>query len=443
MVTKQERCGKSMKKRLSLLLALVFCLGLVPFASADNSPFSDVPSDHWAYDAVMETYNDGVMTGTATGVFSPSSKLSMNQFFTVLTRAFYNDDVVNSTWEGAWPNQNLDAAEKHNLFNGIVSWRGDMEVTREIMAQMMYNVMIDKGIVLPNAEELAGTISNIPDNSSVDDAFQTAVATCYYWDLLSGTDPSGSFSPKGLINRAQAAVIYVRLKKAVNVLGAGIPENPGTATPDTTAPGTAGNPGDTQNPQAAPSATLTNGMPVTEENVLTLIEEYRNGKEPGEKAKEAGFTSYQDGTKYDAYNPTYPGPGGLGTECAKFAFAFFDDLFGDVTYQRVTDPWKVRPGDLVHLKGHWAIAITGSHSVDWSQDPCICQIGGGPSGEIGWGNTDSTLRSTNFIEAYTRYPLPYEFEDSEVHLTAEGPIGTPLTSLEGLDSVRLEARKTN
>ena len=432
-----------MKKRLSLLLALVFCLGLVPFASADNSPFSDVPSDHWAYDAVMETYNDGVMTGTATGVFSPSSKLSMNQFFTVLTRAFYNDDVVNSTWEGAWPNQNLDAAEKHNLFNGIVSWRGDMEVTREIMAQMMYNVMIDKGIVLPNAEELAGTISNIPDNSSVDDAFQTAVATCYYWDLLSGTDPGGSFSPKGLINRAQAAVIYVRLKKAVNVLGAGIPENPGTATPDTTAPGTTQNPGDTQNPQAASSATLTNGMPVTEENVLTLIEEYRNGKEPGEKAKEAGFTSYQHGTKYDAYNPMYPGPGGLGTECAKFAFAFFDDLFGNVTYQRVTDPWKVRPGDLVHLKGHWAIAITGSHSVDWSQDPCICQIGGGPSGEIGWGNTDSTLRSTNFIEAYTRYPLPYEFEDSEVHLTSEGPIGTPLTSLEGLDSVRLEERKTN
>ena len=432
-----------MKKRLSLLLALVFCLGLVPFASADNSPFSDVPSDHWAYDAVMETYNDGVMTGTATGVFSPSSKLSMNQFFTVLTRAFYNDDVVNSTWEGAWPNQNLDAAEKHNLFNGIVSWRGDMEVTREIMAQMMYNVMIDKGIVLPNAEELAGTISNIPDNSSVDDAFQTAVATCYYWDLLSGTDPGGSFSPKGLINRAQAAVIYVRLKKAVNVLGAGIPENPGTATPDTTAPGTTQNPGDTQNPQAASSATLTNGMPVTEENVLTLIEEYRNGKEPGEKAKEAGFTSYQDGTKYDAYNPMYPGPGGFGTECAKFAFAFFDDLFGNVTYQRVTDPWKVRPGDLVHLKGHWAIAITGSHSVDWSQDPCICQIGGGPSGEIGWGNTDSTLRSTNFIEAYTRYPLPYEFEDSEVHLTSEGPIGTPLTSLEGLDSVRLEERKTN
>ena len=415
-----------MKKRLSLLLALVFCLGLVPFASADNSPFSDVPSDHWAYDAVMETYNDGVMTGTATGVFSPSGKLSMAQFVTVLTRAFYNDDVVNSTREGAWPNQNYDAAEKHNLFAGLTRWGGDIEVTREVMAQMMYNVMIDKGLVLPNAEELAGTISNIPDNSSVDDAFQTAVATCYYWDLLSGTDPSGSFSPKGLINRAQAAVIYTRLKKAVNVLGAGIPENPGTATPDTTAPGTAGNPGDTQNPQAAPSATLTNGMPVTEENVLALIEEYRNGKEPGEKAKEAGFTSYTNGSTYDAYNPKYYIAGlGSGKECAKFAFAFWDDIFGDVSYREVTDPWQIKPGDLIQEEYHWSIAVSNPFSSQFYTDPCVVTVGGGKAGSIGWADPSGVPLGNTVLAIYTRYPLPYEFEDSEVHLTTTAPIGTP------------------
>ena len=432
-----------MKKRLSLLLALVFCLGLVPFASADNSPFSDVPSDHWAYDAVMETYNDGVMTGTAPGVFSPSGKLSTAQFVTVLTRAFYNDDVVNSTRDGAWPNQNYDAAEKHNLFAGLTRWGGDIEVTREVMAQMMYNVMIDKGIVLPNAEELAGTISNIPDNSSVDDAFQTAVATCYYWDLLSGTDPGGSFSPKGLINRAQAAVIYTRLKKAVNVLGAGIPENPGTATPDTTAPGTAGNPGDTQNPQAAPSATLTNGMPVTEENVLALIEEYRNGKEPGEKAKEAGFTSYTHRSTYDAYNPAYfGGPGLSGTECAKFAFAFWDDIFGIASYREVTDPQQVKAGDLIHVPGHWYIATKSAFVSPYTGNLCTTSVDGSAAGIIAWGNQNKPISADN-ISIYTRYPLPYEFEDSEVHLTTTAPISTPLSSLEGLDSVRLEARKTN
>ncbi len=403
-----------MKKKLSLLLAFVLCLGLMPCAYADNNPFNDVAPGFWAYDDIMETYNDGVMTGTASGVFSPSGKLNMAQFVTVLTRAFYNNDVVNSTREGAWPNQNYNAAEKHNLFAGLTRWGGDIEVTREVMAQMMYNVMVDKSVVLPNDTEIQATINKIPDIAAVDDNYRTAVAVCYYWELLAGVDAQGTFAPKGVLNRAQTAVIYTRLKKAVNVLGAGIPENPGTATPDTTAPGTADNPGDTQNPQAAPSATLTNGMPVTEENVLALIDEYKNGKEPGEKAKEAGFTSYTDYSEYDPYNPKYLGAlGTYGTECAKFAFAFWDDIFGDASYREVTDPWEVRPGDLIHWDGHWAIAVKGAYSRPSYSFPFTQTVDGGKAGSIGWGTVDSRLDYNNvvpLIAVYTRYPLPYETE---------------------------------
>ena len=404
-----------MKKKLSLLLACVLCLGLMPCAYADNNPFNDVAPDFWAYDSILETYNDGVMMGTGTDengnkVFSPSGKLNMNQFFTVLTRAFYNDDVVNSTWEGAWPNQNLDAAEKHNLFNGIVSWRGEMEVTREIMAQMMYNVMVDKGVVLPNDSEIQMTISKIPDFATVDSSYGTAVAVCYYLDLLSGVNEQGTFAPKGLINRAQTSVIYVRLKKAISTLGTGVPGTPGTTTPGTTPPGTTGpdtttpdtpqNPGETQNPT---EATLTNGMPVTEENVLALIEEYKNGtREPGEKAKEAGFTSYTDYSEYDPYNPPYFGAIGSGTECAKFAFAFWDDIFGDAPYREVTDLWKVRPGDLVHAPGHWFIAADGATSSPLYDDPRTQSVGGGKAGAIGWGAF--RLNTSDGTIAYTRYP---------------------------------------
>ena len=400
-----------MKKKLSLLLAFVLCLGLMPCAYADNNPFNDVAPGFWAYDDIMETYNDGVMTGTASGVFSPSGKLNMAQFVTVLTRAFYNNDVVNSTREGAWPNQNYDAAEKHNLFAGLTRWGGDIEVTREVMAQMMYNVMVDKSVVLPNDTEIQATINKIPDIAAVDGNYRTAVAVCYYWELLAGVDAQGTFAPKGVLNRAQTAVIYTRLKKAVNVLGAGIPENPGTATPDTTAPGTADNPGDTQNPQAAPSATLTNGMPVTEENVLALIEEYRNGKEPGEKAKAVGFTSYMPRATYDAYNPSYrtilPDSPINGTACAKFAFAFIDDVFGDVPMREISIS-EIRPGDLLHFSGHWAIATKKVYYS--SDDNCYLtsNVGGGTTGSIGWGNTDVNVNG--LIAAYTRYPLPYETE---------------------------------
>ena len=409
-----------MKKRLSLLLTFVLCLGLMPCAYADNNPFNDVAPDFWAYDSILETYNDGVMMGTGTDengnkVFSPSGKLNMNQFFTVLTRAFYNDDVVNSTWEGAWPNQNLDAAEKHNLFNGIVSWRGDMEVTREIMAQMMYNVMVDKGVVLPNDSEIQMTISKIPDFATVDSSYGTAVAVCYYLDLLSGVNEQGTFAPKGLINRAQTSVIYVRLKKAISTLGTGVPETPGTTTPGTTPPGTTGpgtttpdapqNPGETQNPT---EATLTNGMPVTEENVLALIEEYRNGtREPGEKAKEAGFTSYTNGSTYDPYDPKYriilPDGPINGIECSKFAFAFSDDIFGDAPYREVTDPWQVRPGDLVQDPGHWYVAVKSAFSSPYHNYPCTQSVGGGKMGSIGWGDPGIFI-DENTIAVYTRYP---------------------------------------
>ena len=398
------------------IVALALIFTAIPRVYATDSPFSDVAPDFWAYDSIVEAYNDGVMTGTgvdANGnrVFSPSGKLNMAQFVTVLTRAFYNDDVQNSIRNDTWPNRNYDAAEKHNLFSGLTQWHAEVEVTREVMAQMMYNVMVDKGVVLPNDSEIQMTISRIPDFSTVDSSYRTAVAVCYYLDLLSGVNPQGTYAPKGLINRAQTSVIYVRLKKAISTLGTGVPANPGTTTPGTTTnPGTANpgttNPGNTQNPgDTSSEATLTNGMPVTEENVLALIEEYKNGtREPGEKAKEAGFTSYTHRSTYDAYNPAYfGGPGLSGTECAKFAFAFWDDIFGDASYREVTDPWQVRPGDLVHAPNHWYIATKAAYSIPNRNTPYTQSVDGGATGSIGWGNVNRVIDFSSTV-VYTRYP---------------------------------------
>ena len=411
-----------MKSKIHIkLLAAAFAvftliLVAIPRVYATNSPFVDILPDFWAYDSILETYNDGVMMGTGTDengnkVFSPSGKLNMNQFFTVLTRAFYNEEVLNCPVAGAWPNQNFAVAQEHNLFNGIASWLGDTEVTREVMAQMMYNVMIDKGIVLPNDSEIQMIISKIPDFATVDSSYGTAVAVCYYLDLLSGVNEQGTFAPKGLINRAQTSVIYVRLKKAISTLGTGIPGTPGTTNPGTTDPGTTTNPGtttpdtplnpgETQNPT---EATLTNGMPVTVDNVLALIEEYKNGtREPGEKAKEAGFTTYQYKVgEYDPYNPPYYISGlGSGTECAKFAFAFWDDIFGDAPYREVTDPWQIRPGDLIHFPSHWCIAVQSAYQEPGRDYPLTQTAGGGKAGSIGWG--PNAIRG--YATLYTRYP---------------------------------------
>jgi len=399
----KRKAENPMKKKLSLLLACVLCLGLMPCAYADNNPFNDVAPGFWAYDAIMETYNDGVMTGTGGGAFSPAGKLNMGQFTTILARAFYADEITTSPDDTLWwePAYRIAYYSNHNLFGEVHNIAGNTEVTREVMAEMMYRVMVDKSVVLPNDTEIQATINKIPDIAAVDGNYRTAVAVCYYWELLAGVDAQGTFAPKGVLNRAQTAVIYTRLKKAVSVLSTGTTENPGTTTPDTITPGTADNPGDAHNPQAAPSATLTNGMPVTEENVLALIEEYKNGKEPGEKAKEAGFTSYTNGSTYDPYNPLYFGAIGSGTECAKFAFAFWDDIFGDAPYREVTDPWQIRPGDLIHFPSHWCIAVQSAYQEPGRDYPLTQTAGGGKAGSIGWG--PNAIRG--YATLYTRYPL--------------------------------------
>ena len=77
---------------------------------------------------------------------------------------------------------------------------------------MIYNVMVDKGTILPNDAEIQATINRIPDIAAVDGNYRTAVAVCCYPDLLSGVNEQGTFAPKGLVNRAQTAIIYARLK---------------------------------------------------------------------------------------------------------------------------------------------------------------------------------------------------------------------------------------
>ena len=160
-------------------------------------------------------------------------------------------------------------------------------------------------------------------------------------------------------------------------------------------------------PTPAQAATETTDQSVTINNVLALIEEYRNGtREPGEKAKAAGFTSYQEDSSYPAYDPKYrivlPNGPMNGTECAKFAFAFSDDLFGDAVLRKVTDPKTVRPGDLIQFSTHWSIAVTAAYSVDWTDNPCVRTVDGGPEGVIGWGNVNMQLDG-DVVAIFSRY----------------------------------------
>lgn len=236
-----------MKKRMiSLILSLTLLLSLsapaLAAAPAAKPHFTDVPTSHWAYTQIERAYSDGVIAGTAgnaanyTGVFSPSGTLTEAQFVTIMTRAFFNDELEaakkvvgsNAKWYAA---AQKVAEDKHLLT--FVQGKMDAPITRYDMAAIMTNIMSAKEFPgRPNATKIEETFNKIADFKSIPNSYQVSVASVFAMGLIAGTDSKGTFSGSSYMNRAQAAVVYGRMKD--EFLNAG---NSGTTTkPDTTEP---------------------------------------------------------------------------------------------------------------------------------------------------------------------------------------------------------------
>lgn len=75
-----------MKKRISVLLALSLAASITGTAFA-ASVFSDVPKDHWSYQAISKLSKDGIVEGYADGTFQGNRIMSRYEMAIVVARA--------------------------------------------------------------------------------------------------------------------------------------------------------------------------------------------------------------------------------------------------------------------------------------------------------------------------------------------------------------------
>lgn len=218
-----------MKNRiLSFLIAITLCLGLtVPAWATGVQHFQDVPVDHWAYQQIERAYADGVIAGVSgnpeqgTGVFNPNGTLTMAQFMTIMGRAFYGNEMQAEIDKGntsPWYAAAQNVANRHGLLDGA---NGSMteNITRYDMAAFMTNILKDKDAVMPTAAEKTATQAKIGDFSKIPSGYRDAVTTVFFFGVISGTDQKGTFSGNNFMNRAQAAVVYGRLKDVMDNFG--------------------------------------------------------------------------------------------------------------------------------------------------------------------------------------------------------------------------------
>ncbi|MBD5160677.1 MAG: hypothetical protein HDT14_01360 [Oscillibacter sp.] len=164
--------------------------------------FRDVPPSHWAYQTIKEAVDSNLANGVGSGKFDPSGQMSTAQFAAFLARAFY--DVPANAGGIPWYKPYIDCMEQNGILNGVSSAVID-PINRYDMAQMLYNVMVNKGASLPGGAAQGG----IRDWSSVPANYQTAVSACYAAGLITGME-DGSFSGSGVMTRAQGCTVLSR-----------------------------------------------------------------------------------------------------------------------------------------------------------------------------------------------------------------------------------------
>ena len=65
-----------MKRSLSILLAMLLCIGMLPMqVQAAGLPFTDVPTGAWYYEDVKNAYESGLINGKKPTVFAPEDNM--------------------------------------------------------------------------------------------------------------------------------------------------------------------------------------------------------------------------------------------------------------------------------------------------------------------------------------------------------------------------------
>ena len=207
------------RKIVSAALACALAASLsVPVLAADLT-FSDVPSDHWAAQPILEMTEQGLFSGTTApvngiGTFAPDATMTRGAFITVLTRWLFGDEldamgvVPGAPW---WKNNYTLALQNGLLKDKELGSDLDKAMNRQEMAVVLARAAQGLGL----APDTLVSESAIPDWYSIGEGYREGVRFSYSIGFIGGVDSKGTFNPSGTLTRAQAATVVYRLLEKI------------------------------------------------------------------------------------------------------------------------------------------------------------------------------------------------------------------------------------
>ena len=408
-------------KPLSLALALVLALSLaVPALAVYETPtFTDVPKSFWGYMSIEQAAENKWISGNPDGTFAPNANVTYAQFCVMLVSAFFPEQLASYTGPSSpWYAPSCTIAAQNDLLLGTrVEQTPTLEgalsqpMSRYEMALMVSNTLYKINAKLPTPKERADQMDTTPDFWDIEYKYQSPVLLAKATGVLSGMDSAGTFGGSGNLSRAQAAVVLGKLNDLRNTgdgsaVNPNLPE-PATPTEITRSPFAFQDGENVQQMMNRLNAEapkyyegyLTNGKPITEENIKAMLAEAEKGM-PDKTAWDAS-TYYDYLTRLFGNYAAYGG-------CNSFAAALSDYVFGkDAPVRKHQDFDNLKPGDVIWWKDS---SVGRNHVVfvaDLKSATDYIYCNGNSSKSVWWNDQDNmanwsqTQRAETYV--YSRY----------------------------------------
>jgi len=183
-------------------------------AAAVDATFSDLARTPWAVDSIEALAARGMVQGIGGGKFDPSGEVTRGAFIQMLMNAFDLVDVADSasTFSDVaaddWYADAVASAEKRGIVKGMEdgTFRADAVITRQDMAVMLHRAIQQLELQM----EDAGTAAAFADADAIGGYAREAVNALQRAGIVRGME-DGSFAPKGVATRAEAAVMLYRV----------------------------------------------------------------------------------------------------------------------------------------------------------------------------------------------------------------------------------------
>ena len=225
------------KKLITAILAIAMVTPNIVLAKDYKQKFWDVDKSHWAFEAIAELTDRGVINGYNDGSFKPEETISRAEWAKIMVGAAGistdDDEVYFRDMDGHWAVPYVNAASDYLTAYSDNTYRPDQAVVREDVTMALVRL---KGYSIDDVDY--SYLSTFTDMNSISNNMKAYIAVAVEKGLINGFEDN-TFRGQSTLTRAEAAKLlwkafqYGNDNKVANTPSATVTEKPVTATPTT------------------------------------------------------------------------------------------------------------------------------------------------------------------------------------------------------------------